>query len=380
MTHPVRGTMRSLAVAFPSVLRTNAHWREHHPQMVAQAEQHALARLWGTREGSRERAEASLFDKTMAPYVDDPFRGTVERRLRAPGESVLSVELRAAQGALAAASLTADDLDLVLSSSFPGDRFAVGNAAYLADQLRLRAPAWNFESACSSSVVGLHMAASLVRSGDYRRILVVSSTSNSALCVDHDGLSWLTGDGAGAFVVEAAEEGRGILGWKTVNTVLMNDMFVIHSIPDSKGATRLTGSASPKAGAIGRDTAEPYLRQCVGGALEAANVRAEEVDFWVFNTPNAWYADFCALTLGVSSDRYLSVYPEYANMGAALMPATLYQALATGNVRPGALVVLYSIGSTSTASAVVIRLGEVALGPPPPRPETIDGPSMASLL
>jgi 3-oxoacyl-[acyl-carrier-protein] synthase-3 len=375
-----RGTMRSLAVAFPSVLRTNAHWRTHHADMVAQAEEHALARLWGTREGSRARADASLFDQTMAPYVDDPFRGTVERRLRAPGETALSMEVRAARDAIAAASLTPDDIDLALSASFPGDRFAVGNAAYLADQLGLRAPAWNFESACSSSVVGLHMAASLVRSGDYQRILVVASTSNSALCVDHDGLSWLTGDGAGAFIVEAAEPGRGILGWKTVNTVLMNDMFVIHSVPSSTGATRLTGSASPRAGAIGRDTAEPYLRECVDGALEHAKVRASDVDFWVFNTPNAWYADFCARTLGVDGDRFLSVYPEYGNMGAALMPATLYRALATGRVQAGSLVVLYSIGSTSTASAVVIRLGDVALGPPPPRPEAIDGPSMASLV
>jgi len=370
--------MRSLAVAFPSVLRTNAHWREHHPEMVARAEEHSLARLWGTREGSR--APTTVFEQTMMPYVEDPFRGTVERRLRAPGETAVSVEVRAAADALAAAKLSVDDVDLALTASFPGDRFAVGDSAYIAEKLGLRAPAWNFESACSSSVVGLHMAHSLIRSGDYRRILVVASTSNSVLCVDLDGLSWFTGDGAGAFVVEAAQDGSGVLGMKTINTVETNDMFVIHSTPRADGGTRLTSSASPHAGAMGRDTAEPYLRACVDGALASANVRASDVDFWVFNTPNAWYADFCGQTLGIEPSRYLSVYAEYGNMGAALMPTTLHRALQTGRVGAGDLVVLYSIGSTSTASAVVMRLGEIALGAPPERPTTSDGPSMSSIL
>ncbi len=373
----ITGGLRSLAVAFPSVLRTNAHWHRHHPEMVAQAERHALAKLWGRQADATTRTSA--FDRAMAPYLDDPFRGTVERRLRATGETALSMELRAARAALSAAGLTTRDIDLTLSTSFPGDRFGVGNAAYLAAELGLDSPAWNFESACSGSVVGLHMASSLVRSGDYRRVLVVASTSNSALCVDDEGLSWLTGDGAGAFVVEPARAGFGVLGSATVNTVEMNDMFVIHSVALRDGTTRLIGRASPDAGKIGRETAEPLLRRCVDSALAKAHASVRDIDFWVFNTPNAWYADFCAAVLGVAEGRYHSIYPQHANMGAALMPATLYEAWHRGLVRAGQVVGLYSIGSTSTASAVVLRLDDLALGPPPDAPATIDGPSMASI-
>jgi 3-oxoacyl-[acyl-carrier-protein] synthase-3 len=315
----------------------------------------------------------------MAPYLSDPFRGTVERRVRAPGETALSMELRAARQALEAAALGVDDVDLTLCTSFPADRFGVGNAAHLAEQLGLRTPAWNFESACSGSVVGLHMACSLVRSGDYRRVLVVGSTSNSALCVDDEGLSWFTGDGACAFVVEPVPVPYGILGAETINTVETNDMFVIHSVARPDGSTRLIGRASPHAARVGHDTAEPYLRRCVSGALAKAGMSVDDVDFWVFNTPNAWYADFCASVLGVGPERYHSVYPEHANMGLALMPATLYHALRRGRVRAGQTVLLYAIGSTSTASAVVLRLGEIALGPPPERPAVVDGPSVSSV-
>jgi 3-oxoacyl-[acyl-carrier-protein] synthase-3 len=355
--------MRSLAVAFPSIRRTNDHWRRHAPGMIARAEQYSLAKIWSA--GSAE-GQASAFDETMAPYARDPFRGAVERRIRAPGEPALEMELAAARGALGALSLGVDDVDLVLVSSFVGDRLGVGNASFFAKALGLRSPAWNFESACSSSVVGLHMAASLVRSGDYRRILVVVSTSNSVQVEAGDTIAWFVGDGCGAFVVERSEPGSGVLGWKTINSTGTNDMFVIRTLPPSEtGATRFCTVASPEANAMARDTAEPYLRACVDGALSMAAMSVADVDFWIFNTPNAWYADFCGRVLGVPRERFHSIYPRYANIGGALMPATLYHAIDERRVRPGDVVGLYSVGSSSTASAAVMRAGEIALGPRP---------------
>ncbi|WP_394845081.1 hypothetical protein LZC95_49515 [Pendulispora brunnea] len=377
MPHSKLGAgLRSLAISFPSILRTNDHFRTAHPEMVAHAEQFSLAKVWGKGEAA---AAPTAFDLTMAPYLADPFRGAVERRLRAPGEPALAMELRAARGALDAAKITSDDVDLVLVSSFVGDRFGVGNAAYLAKELQLRAPALNFETACSSSVVGLQMAASLVASDAYKRVLVVVSTSNSVQVVDDDSLGWFVGDGAGALLVErssasAADSEFGVLGWKTINSIGTNDMFVIHAVLDPKaggdGRTRLCTSANENAGAMARDTAEPYLRACVDGALSMASSSVRDVDFWVFNTPNAWYADFCARVLGVEEGRYHSVYPRYANIGAALMPATLYHALHEGRIHPGDVVGLYSVGSSSTASALIMRIGNVALGPYPEQPAT----------
>ena len=123
-------------------------------------------------------------------------------------------------------------------------------------------------------------------------------------------------------------------------------------------------AASPDTVAATQD----YLRACVDGALAMAGAAVADVDFWVFNTPNAWYADFCGRVLGVGPERFHSVYPRYGNVGAALMPATLYHALHEGRVRPGQLVACYSVGSTSTASALVMRVGSIALGPYPTRP------------
>jgi 3-oxoacyl-[acyl-carrier-protein] synthase III len=91
-------------------------------------------------------------------------------------------------------------------------------------------------------------------------------------------------------------------------------------------------------------------------------VKLSEVDCFVFNTPTAWYADFCARALGVPRERTVDTYPEYANIGPALMPVNLLRAAESGVVKPGDLVLLYTVGSVSSAGAALLRWGNVGLG------------------
>lgn len=359
-----RAGIRALALGFPSIRRTNDFWRRLRPEMVEKAEQYSLANVWAAATDGND----TVFDRVMDPYLADPFRGSVERRLRAPEETALSMELTAARGAIAAAGLAAEQIDLTLVSSFMGDRLGVGNAAHLAAALGLRRPAWNFESACSGAVVGFDLAASLVRSGDYGRILVVVSTSNSRQVTEDDTVGWFVGDGAGAFVVDAVEGGHGVLGSYVTPSVLTNDMFVIRAVQHGEDGVRFVTRGNPRTASVARHTAEPYLVDAVRGALASARLALADVDFWIFNTPTAWYADFCGQQLGIDASRYTSVYDRYANIGAALMPATLYHAIVENKVKPGDVVGLYSIGSTSTAACVILRVGEIALGPFPAPP------------
>jgi 3-oxoacyl-[acyl-carrier-protein] synthase-3 len=359
-----RAGIRSLALGFPSILRTNDYWRSRYPTMVERAELFGLAAIWLRQDGSKR----SAFDEVMDPYRSDPFLGAVERRVRAPDETALSMEVRAARGALAAAGLGAADIGLTLVSSFVGDRLGVGNAAYLAAELGLPGPAINYESACSGSLVGLRLASHLVASGAHDRVMVVSSTSNSVQVRDDDSVGWFVGDGAAAMIIEPAAEGFGVLGGHVFNSVETNDMFVIQSFQDGEDGTRFETLGTPRSGAIAKNTAEPYLHRAVAAAVADAGVPLSAINFFVFNTPTAWYADFCARELGISSDKYLSIYPRYGNVGAVLAPAALYHALEERKVAPGDLVLLYSIGSTSTAAAMVLRVGDVALGPFPTKP------------
>lgn len=356
--HSPRGSITALAIALPEQVRRNDWWEQHYPEQVANARQSTLAKLWA---GFGD-AEPSTYDRAIAPYLDDPFRGTVERRVMGPDETALDFEVRACEAALQAGGYAPEDIDLVLVNALRPDTHVVGDAVYLVRRLGLRAPAIDFETACSSSVVGFHLANDLVRAGRYRRILVVSCCTYTRDADHADSFSWFLGDATGAFVVEARDGDEGLLAACTIPTVetcgaFRYDLELVGEQPMLRIAAN-----KRKAGRSIRDMSETFLRRCVDGALREADLRLADVDFLICNTPTAWYASFCAAALGFDMDRVVDNYPRFANCGPALWPTNLHTALDEGRVRPGDLVLSYSVGSVSTASAVLFRAGEIGLG------------------
>lgn len=353
--------MRSLAVAFPSVIRHNDYYRQKYPDIVAEMESKALARLWKQREG-----EDNLFSLEMQRYVGDPFRGCVERRVLGPGESALTLELKAATDALKAANMEPSDIDLVIVASFLPDQVGVGNAPRLAGALGMRCAAWSMETACSGSVVGFQTAAGLVQSGQYENVLVVVSCTYSRYFDERDTLSWFLGDGAGAFVVGRVEDGYGFLGGKSVHSADTCGTFSYElEIDEATGKPRIAMVAAPHTGRVLAETATHYVRECCLGAAKAANVSLSDINLFVFHTPVPWFAPFAARALEVDPAKTVCTNRFYANTGPALMPGNLHYAAENGRLRKGDLVMLQSIGSASSAGAVVMRWNDVPLGPSP---------------
>lgn len=355
--------LRSLAIDFPRVLRTNDFWRQRHPEIVRNASERSLARLWAPTPG-RAPSGTEIFDEEMAPYTEDAFRGTVERRVLAPGELVIDVEKRAALAAIKAAGLKPGDIDLLICATFVSDHVGIGHAAFLSRDLELGGTSWNLETACASATEALRTAAALVRAGEHRTVLVVTSCMYSKVSDPKDTLTWFLGDGAAAFVVsEVAEPGAVIGSYFTHTGDTCGSIY--YELSDDPTTPRVCVRSDRASGKLLRENSPRYLRECVAGALVRSQVTLDDIKFFVFNTPTAWYARFAARALGVDPERTISTYPTYANMGPVLMPANLYHAAAEGRIRKGDLVLLYSIGSVSSAGAVVIRWGDVALAPPP---------------
>ena len=361
--------IRSLAVSFPCVLRTNDHFRKTRPELVAEAERAALARLW-KKQG--QESSAAQFEAAMAPYLGDPFRGTRHRRVLGPGESCLSLELRAARDALAAAALTPADIDCMIVASFLPMQPGVGNSAFLAQALGYQGAAWNLESACTSAAVATQNAVALIRAGEADRVLVVISCTYSRVSDDTDSLCWFLGDGAGAYVIGKVPDGQGVLGTKIMNTSRTCNTFYHDLYNHPTEGPKIRIGAHERTGRVLGQVSGPHLIECCDGALAQAGLTRDDVRFFVFNTPTAWYGEFCARALGVSSDRTIDTYPDYANIGPALMPVNLYTAARAGRIAPGDVVLVYTIGSVSTAGAVVMRWGDVGLGPEPEAPAIVE--------
>lgn len=110
----------ALAVGFPEQVRTNDYFRQNHTALVAAAEARASVQVWPPEPVKTDAKALGPVLQAMQPYLQDPFRGTVERRALGQGDSIMDYESDAAVRALAAAELTLGDIDLLICSSFVG--------------------------------------------------------------------------------------------------------------------------------------------------------------------------------------------------------------------------------------------------------------------
>jgi 3-oxoacyl-[acyl-carrier-protein] synthase-3 len=156
-----------------------------------------------------------------------------------------------------------------------------------------------------------------------------------------------------------------VLASHTVSTAETCGAFVWEYTQDAGGPRLVVRPGKNNPSKSLRDTAGPNLIRCTQGVLEKAGVQLDEVKFLVVNTPVAWYHHFAARALGIDLERTLSTFEQFANIGPALTTTNLFYAAHGRRIAPGDVVLLYAFGTVSNASAMLIRWGDVALGPAP---------------
>jgi 3-oxoacyl-[acyl-carrier-protein] synthase III len=353
----------SLALSFPQLIRTNDYWCDRFPEQTIRTR---LKPRRLSRNSSLQSEGLKIWSQEVAPYLDDPFRGNVERRVLSQDESSLMLECRAAKEAIKAAKLQPEEVDLMISTSLFPQNFGLSNAP-LTNQLDLSCPTWNLESTCSSALVALQNARALIQTGEYRHVLVVVSQSASHTVDDADTLSWSMGDGAGAFVVSSLASGQGILGSKIVSTAITDGAYSHQLVVDARGQPRIQTQTGENASMLAETTVD-FVRTCCHGAVAAAGLSLDNIDFFAFNTPTPWYASVCVRALNIDPERTINLYPNYANIGPIFPIANLYHAVRSRKLQENDLVLIYTNGAGATAGAMVMRWGDVALGEVPAPP------------
>ncbi|MEO0969711.1 MAG: 3-oxoacyl-[acyl-carrier-protein] synthase III C-terminal domain-containing protein [Cyanobacteria bacterium J06639_18] len=355
--------IRSLAICFPEIIRTQDDWIEQFPELSNKFNRRKARRSEVTIS-SYDNSELDIWSQEVIPYLSDPFRGNVENRVLDADQSSLTLEYQAGKEALEAAQLAPEEVELLIVASFDPGRIGHGNACYLAEKLGLRCPAWNLESTCSGALIALQNANALLQTGTYGNVLVVVSHVGSKNVDRKDTLSLSMGDGAGAFVVDTLKPNQGILGTKTVNTTATLDAYTYEQVVNSQGKPQILTRTGENASALA-ETAVDLVRICCEGALAAAELTLKEINFFAFNTPTAWYARVCSRALDIDPERTINLYPCYGNIGPIFPIANLYHAAQSGKIRENDLVLVYTNGASATATATVMHWGDVVLGSPP---------------
>ncbi|MDZ7374162.1 MAG: ketoacyl-ACP synthase III [candidate division KSB1 bacterium] len=278
------------------------------------------------------------------------------------GASDLAVE--ACRQALERAALSPAEIDLVVFATLSPDYPIPGSGPLLQAKLGLPPiPTVDIRNQCSGFVYGLAVADQFIRTGACTKALVVGAeVQSSGLDLTPRGrdMAVLFGDGAGAVVLEATQEERGILGF-ALHTDGTHAFDLWLEDPGSRKNPRLThemidrGSIYPKMN--GREVfRQAVLRfpEVIEEALANCGLSVKDVDLVVPHQANQRITDAVAERLGLVGRVYSNI-ARYGNTTAASIPIALHEAVVEGKIQDGNIVVLASFGAGFSWGAVVIR-------------------------
>jgi 3-oxoacyl-[acyl-carrier-protein] synthase-3 len=284
--------------------------------------------------------------------------GIRERHIAAPGEVPSDMGLKAAQAALAAAGTDAQAIDLiVLATATPDNTFPASAVSIQAGLGITHGAAFDLQAVCSGFVYGLAVADGLLRTGAFKRALVVGSETYSRI------LDWtdrttcvLFGDGAGAVVLEAqtqpgTREDRGILTSHLRSDGRYKSKLYVDGGPASTGTV---GHVRMEGREVFRH-AVAMITDVIEAAFNATGYTAADIDWFVPHQANKRIIDGSAYKLGIAPEKVVTTVDKHGNTSAASIPLALAVAVADGRIKRGDLVLLEAMGGGFTWGAVLIR-------------------------
>jgi 3-oxoacyl-[acyl-carrier-protein] synthase-3 len=271
----------------------------------------------------------------------------------------------AARQAMAAAGVEARDIDQIIYATLNPDVFFPGNGVFIEDLLGLHtAGAMDIRNQCTGFIYGLAAADGFIRTGTARTVLLIGGeVQSTALDTTDRGrdVAVLFGDGAGAAVIQATEEDRGVIA-----SVLHSQGRFARELYVEAPIATLRERITPAMMAEGRHFptmngpmvfkhATRRFCEAIGEVLKKGGFKAGDVDLLVPHQANQRITDAVAERMGMGPEKVFSNIARYGNTTAATIPIALAEAEREGRLERGDLVVTVAFGSGFTWGANLIR-------------------------
>jgi 3-oxoacyl-[acyl-carrier-protein] synthase-3 len=292
--------------------------------------------------------------------------GISERHWAGEGELTSDLALGASRMALERASLKAADLDCIIFATVSPDYFFPGGGVYLQHKLGISTiPCLDVRNQCSGFLYGMSVADAWIRTGTYRRILLVGAEVQSAgldLSTRGRDMAVIFGDGAGAAILgPTEEEGRGILDTHifadgSQSQLLWCDLGGCAHSPRLTPDLLEQGLQWPIM--EGREVfkqASTRMPAAVRGVLAAHGMAVEEIKVLIPHQANLRISEMIQKQLGLRDDQVVNNIQKYGNTTAASIPIALHEAVLEERVNRRDLVVFAAFGSGFTWGAAAVR-------------------------
>ena len=287
--------------------------------------------------------------------------GIKERRVLEAGKGNAEMAFHAAKRALDDAGMDPKDLDAIIMGTVSADYPFPSSACVLEDMLGAR-HAFSFDvgAACAGFLNALSVADLYVRTGKVNNALVVGSDALSRMLNWQDrGTCILFGDGAGAVVLGASENGSGILSTKLrTDGSYVKQLYVpaggslkparAETVRNNEHTITMNGKEVFK---VAVRSMEEISRQ----ALDEAGVSIDQVALVIPHQANKRIIVALAERLGVPMDRVMVNLDKYGNTSAASVPVALDEARRQGRIKAGDIVLLNAFGAGFAWGAAVVK-------------------------
>jgi 3-oxoacyl-[acyl-carrier-protein] synthase-3 len=286
--------------------------------------------------------------------------GMRERRIARPDQTTSDLAAGAAGAALADAGIGAEEIDLLVVATLSPDMFFPSTACFVQEKIGAK-NAWCYDlgAACSGSLYALETAKNQIACGAVSTALVIGAEKMSAFIDWKDrNTCVLFGDGAGAMVLRATGAERGIM-----KGVFGSDGSLAHQLWTPGGGSRnpMTHEMlDQKLQYLKMEGREVYkhavtqMTQSVRDALAANHLSADDIKLFVPHQANARIIHAIGSRLHVEDRMFLNV-EKYANTSAAALPIAIDEAVRSGQVSTGDLMLLVAFGGGFTWGANVVE-------------------------
>ncbi|MBM7653698.1 beta-ketoacyl-ACP synthase III [Neobacillus cucumis] len=273
--------------------------------------------------------------------------GIEERRIAADDVNTSDMAFAAAEKAIQDAGITAEDIDLILVATVTPDSPFPSVACRIQERLGAKkAAAMDVSAACAGFMYGIITAKQFIESQVYKYVLVVGVEKLSKITDWNDrNTAVLFGDGAGAAIIGAVSENRGILSFElgadgTGSKHLYQDEYIIMN---------------------GREVFKFAVRQmgesCIN-VLEKAGLTKEDVDFLIPHQANIRIMEASRQRLELPVEKMSKTVNKYGNTSAASIPISMIEDVEAGRIKDDDIVVMVGFGGGLTWGAIAMRWGK----------------------
>ena len=307
--------------------------------------------------------EKILTNDDISEFVDTSHEwifertGIRQRHIASNDQMTSDLAYMSALDAIQDANIQSTDLDLIILATSTPDQIFPSTAVKLQDMLKIRdGAAFDIHAVCSGFIYALSMADNYIKSGKYKRILVVGSEVYSRI------LNWkdrstcvLFGDASGAFVLEG----------KNNNDIRSG---IIDSVIRSDGQYRSKlfcdggPSMQPRTeNFIYMDGKEVYKHAVdkqtiiVEELLDSAGVGIDSIDWFVPHQANLRILQTTAKKLKIKEEKIIVTVDKHANTSSASIPVAMTTAIKQNKIKRGDMLLLEAFGAGFTWGAVLLR-------------------------